>query len=176
VITLEEKHGELKNILKDMGKALIAYSGGVDSMVLLYLLTLLRGIFDLDLIVAHVNHGLRQEESEKEAALVCNEAGRLKISAEYPDQSYDGSYPEQRLPPYGIKINAGELTGELKEMAEKNLSQGKVFMEENKKKEGVKILPSGLQYILLKNYTPRIRVNCHCPWIFYHRAKPVPIA
>jgi len=39
---------------------------------------------------------------------------------------------------------------ELKEMAEKNLSQGKVFMEENAKKEGVKTLPSGLEYKVLK--------------------------
>jgi FKBP-type peptidyl-prolyl cis-trans isomerase FklB len=35
---------------------------------------------------------------------------------------------------------------ELKEMAEKNLAEGKTFLEENKKKEGVKTLPSGLQY------------------------------
>jgi FKBP-type peptidyl-prolyl cis-trans isomerase len=39
---------------------------------------------------------------------------------------------------------------ELKEKAEKNLSEGKVFMEANKKKEGVKTLPSGLQYKVLK--------------------------
>ena len=38
---------------------------------------------------------------------------------------------------------------ELKEKAEKNLSEGKIFMEENKKKEGVKTLPSGLQYKVL---------------------------
>ncbi len=38
---------------------------------------------------------------------------------------------------------------ELKEMAEKNLAEGKVFLEENKKKEGIKTLPSGLQYKVL---------------------------
>ena len=38
---------------------------------------------------------------------------------------------------------------EFREMAEKNLSEGKVFLEENKKKEGVKTLPSGLQYKVL---------------------------
>lgn len=37
----------------------------------------------------------------------------------------------------------------LKEMAEKNLLEGKAFLEENKKKEGVIILPSGLQYKVL---------------------------
>jgi FKBP-type peptidyl-prolyl cis-trans isomerase FklB len=38
---------------------------------------------------------------------------------------------------------------ELKEKAEKNLAESKAFLEENKKKEGVKILPSGLEYKVL---------------------------
>jgi FKBP-type peptidyl-prolyl cis-trans isomerase FklB len=38
---------------------------------------------------------------------------------------------------------------EFKEMSAKNLTEGKAFLEENKKKEGVKILPSGLQYKVL---------------------------
>jgi FKBP-type peptidyl-prolyl cis-trans isomerase FklB len=38
---------------------------------------------------------------------------------------------------------------ELKAQGEKNLSQGKVFLEANKKKDGVKTLPSGLQYRVL---------------------------
>ncbi len=38
---------------------------------------------------------------------------------------------------------------ELKEMSVKNLAAGKAFLEENKKKEGVKTLPSGLQYKVL---------------------------
>jgi FKBP-type peptidyl-prolyl cis-trans isomerase FklB len=38
---------------------------------------------------------------------------------------------------------------ELKEKAEKNLAESKVFLEENKKKEGVKTLPSGLEYKVL---------------------------
>ena len=38
---------------------------------------------------------------------------------------------------------------ELKGMAGKNLAEGKAFLKENKKKEGVKTLPSGLQYKVL---------------------------
>jgi FKBP-type peptidyl-prolyl cis-trans isomerase FklB len=38
---------------------------------------------------------------------------------------------------------------ELKEKAAKNLAEGKAFLEENKKKEGIKTLPSGLQYKVL---------------------------
>jgi FKBP-type peptidyl-prolyl cis-trans isomerase FklB len=45
---------------------------------------------------------------------------------------------------------------ELKEMAEKNLADSKTFMEENKKKDGVKTLPSGLQYKILVEGTGRI--------------------
>jgi FKBP-type peptidyl-prolyl cis-trans isomerase FklB len=37
----------------------------------------------------------------------------------------------------------------LKEQAEKNLSESKTFLAENGKKEGVKTLPSGLQYKIL---------------------------
>ena len=38
---------------------------------------------------------------------------------------------------------------EMKEMADKTLADAKVFLEENKKKEGVTSLPSGLQYKIL---------------------------
>lgn len=38
---------------------------------------------------------------------------------------------------------------ESKEKADKNLAEGKAFLEENKKKEGIKTLPSGLQYKVL---------------------------
>jgi FKBP-type peptidyl-prolyl cis-trans isomerase FklB len=37
----------------------------------------------------------------------------------------------------------------LKEMSAKNLAESKAFLEENKKKEGVIVLPSGLQYKVL---------------------------
>jgi FKBP-type peptidyl-prolyl cis-trans isomerase FklB len=37
----------------------------------------------------------------------------------------------------------------LKEQAEKNLSESKAFLAENGKKEGIKTLPSGLQYKVL---------------------------
>jgi FKBP-type peptidyl-prolyl cis-trans isomerase FklB len=38
---------------------------------------------------------------------------------------------------------------ELKEEAEKNLAESKAFLEENKEKDGIKTLPSGLQYKIL---------------------------
>lgn len=52
------------------------------------------------------------------------------------------------------------------EMLEENLKIGREFLEENKKKEGVVTLPSGLQYEILKEGTgekPKStdRVKCH---------------
>ncbi len=70
--------------LLDKGDRLIVgVSAGVDSMVLLHLLNTYRQEFDLSLIVAHVNHGLRPKESEKEAELVQKESERLGLTFEY---------------------------------------------------------------------------------------------
>lgn len=48
----------------------VGVSGGVDSVVLLHLLFDLRKIYDLKLYVAHLNHSLRGEESERDEAFV----------------------------------------------------------------------------------------------------------
>lgn len=64
-------------------RVIVGVSGGVDSMVLLHLLNACREAFDLSLIVAHVNHGFRPAESEKEAELVQKEAARFGFPFEY---------------------------------------------------------------------------------------------
>ncbi|HVP79247.1 MAG TPA: tRNA lysidine(34) synthetase TilS [Thermodesulfobacteriota bacterium] len=70
--------------LLEMGDRLIVgVSAGVDSMVLLHLLNACRETFDLSLVVAHVNHGFRPEESEREAELVQRESARLHLPFEY---------------------------------------------------------------------------------------------
>jgi tRNA(Ile)-lysidine synthase len=70
--------------LLDKGDRLVVgVSAGVDSMVLLHLLSAYRQEFDLSLIVAHVNHGLRPEESEKEMELVQKESEWLGLTFEY---------------------------------------------------------------------------------------------
>ena len=43
-----------------------------------------------------------------------------------------------------------EMMAKLEEMAKKNKADGEAFLAENKKKEGVKTLPSGLQYKVIK--------------------------
>jgi FKBP-type peptidyl-prolyl cis-trans isomerase FklB len=47
------------------------------------------------------------------------------------------------------KRTAAARQKELKEMAAKNLEESKKFLAENQKKEGVKTLPSGLQYKIM---------------------------
>jgi tRNA(Ile)-lysidine synthase len=64
-------------------RLIVGVSGGVDSMVLLHLLNAYRKELNLFLIAAYVNHGLRPEESEKEAELVRNESNRLGLPFEY---------------------------------------------------------------------------------------------
>jgi tRNA(Ile)-lysidine synthase len=64
-------------------RMIVAVSGGVDSMVMLHLLNALRKDLGLTLIVAHVNHGLRPDESKKEAELVEQESIRLGLPFEY---------------------------------------------------------------------------------------------
>jgi FKBP-type peptidyl-prolyl cis-trans isomerase FklB len=43
-----------------------------------------------------------------------------------------------------------QMVGKRAEMAEKNKQEGDAFLAENKKKPGIKILPSGLQYQVIK--------------------------
>lgn len=63
-------HKQVQETISRMGlggqKMLLAVSGGMDSMVLLYVFHALK----MKVEVAHVNYGFRREESAKEAALV----------------------------------------------------------------------------------------------------------
>jgi tRNA(Ile)-lysidine synthase len=51
-------------------KVLIGVSGGADSVALLHLMVTLRPVMDLQLAVAHLNHGLRAASSDREAVFV----------------------------------------------------------------------------------------------------------
>ncbi len=51
-------------------KVLIGVSGGADSVALLHLMVELKPVLDLQLAVAHLNHGLRSDASDREADFV----------------------------------------------------------------------------------------------------------
>ena len=71
------------HLLEKGERLIVGVSGGMDSMVLLHVLNAYRQELDLSLIVAHVNHGLRPDESEREAELVQKESERLGLPFEY---------------------------------------------------------------------------------------------
>jgi tRNA(Ile)-lysidine synthase len=65
-------------LIEQKQKILVAVSGGVDSMALLHLLLAWRQYFKINLGVAHFNHHLRGEDSDKDEAFVretCRETG-----------------------------------------------------------------------------------------------------
>lgn len=52
------------------GRLLVAVSGGPDSVALLHLLAMLAAEYELTLVVAHLNHGLRGDEADREESFV----------------------------------------------------------------------------------------------------------
>ena len=71
------------HLLNQGDRLVVGVSAGVDSMVLLHVLHVYLQTFNLSLIAAYVNHGLRPKESEEEAELVQKECGRLHLPFEY---------------------------------------------------------------------------------------------
>jgi len=67
-------------MITEGGRVLAAVSGGLDSMVMLHALAQLSGIVGFSLVVGHVNHNLRGEESLLDAALVEKAAQQLGLS------------------------------------------------------------------------------------------------
>jgi len=68
------------NMLQKGDKVIVACSGGPDSVVLLHLLTQIKGKYDLKLIVAHVNHKLRGQESDEDERFVKKLAQDLRLA------------------------------------------------------------------------------------------------
>ena len=70
----------LHSLLEHSEKILVAVSGGVDSVVLLDLLRQLAPEYSLELVVAHLDHQLRGEESRTDARFVEQLALRYGLS------------------------------------------------------------------------------------------------
>lgn len=77
----------------------VALSGGADSMALLYALAALRQTDGLRLVAAHVHHGLRGEEADRDAAFVREQCEALDI----PCETLFADVANQRLSGEGIE-------------------------------------------------------------------------
>ena len=78
---------------------LVAVSGGPDSVALVHILVALAPILSLRLAIAHLNHGLRSQESERDAEFVASVAYNLKLPL-FSDKIDVRRYRErQRLSP-----------------------------------------------------------------------------
>ncbi len=94
-ITLDKAFAEAVRNRWDVGcRYLIAVSGGRDSMALLHFL---RGAGYEDLVVCHVNHGLRGAASAEDATFVQREAERLGYEVASRTVDVTGFAAERRL-------------------------------------------------------------------------------
>lgn len=62
---------------------LLAVSGGADSMALLAVLYQLRDVYQMQLVVAHVDHQMRQTEAGRDARFVEQQAAQLRLPFQY---------------------------------------------------------------------------------------------
>ena len=92
---MDKSYNYLKNIISDNDYVVIALSGGPDSMALLHLLLKLREEKSINIICAHVNHGLRVE-SEDEKVFVEDYCKNNNLIFEYMKiESYKNGFNEK---------------------------------------------------------------------------------
>jgi len=72
-----------RDLFPSPGLVVVAVSGGPDSVALLHALHELRDRLGLELLVAHLDHGIRGEDAIADAASVGELAGRLGVPAEF---------------------------------------------------------------------------------------------
>ena len=81
------KYAQRKNLFAKNDKILLAVSGGVDSMVMLYLFNSIKKEYNLELCIAHFNHQLRGKDSDADQSLVKETA--LKLSLPFYSESHN---------------------------------------------------------------------------------------
>jgi len=107
---------------------LIGVSGGIDSISLLYSLYFLKDDLKCSLVVAHANHGLRGEQSDREAEFVRKIAGDLKLPSAIEKIDVLGYMAEKGL---SKQVAARELRYVFFEKAARQYSANKIALGHN---------------------------------------------
>ncbi len=107
---------------------LIGVSGGIDSITLLYSLYFLKDDLKCSLVVAHANHGLRGEQSDREAEFVRKIAGDLKLPSAIEKIDVLGYMAEKGL---SKQVAARELRYAFFEKAARQYSANKIALGHN---------------------------------------------
>lgn len=106
-------------------KVVVAVSGGADSVALLHLLHLLKDDLDLSMHVAHLNHMLRGEESEKDAVFVAGLAGRYDLPCTVEAIDVETYRREKKL---SIELAAREVRYRFLDDTARNVGASKVAL------------------------------------------------
>ena len=93
---MKEMHELLENLFKNEMKIVVGVSGGPDSMFLLHVLQTFQKQYNLELIVAHVNHNLRTEsENEYQFVQTYCEENNLKLEYLKINNYENGKFSEK---------------------------------------------------------------------------------
>jgi tRNA(Ile)-lysidine synthase len=117
-----EKYG----MLKRDDKVVIAVSGGPDSMALLHVLNSLRGIYRIGLHAAHLEHGIRGEESIEDMHFVEDTCRRLAIplSTEHQNVAEEAKGKRLSVEALARKVRYSFLEEVLKETGSSKIATG----------------------------------------------------
>lgn len=116
---------------------LVSVSGGIDSTVLLHILSDLKEEFELELSVAHLDHGIRGKASARDAEFVRKEAEKMGLDSTIDKRPVEEFAEEENL---SLEEAAREVRYEfLSEVAE-NLNSDYVALGHNENDQAETIL------------------------------------
>lgn len=85
------------NLIEENDNIVAAVSGGHDSMAMVYALVEVRKSIDFNIIVAHVNHGVRGDEAKRDQEFVKNQAKKLGLEFTTRDVDMNGYAREHKI-------------------------------------------------------------------------------
>ncbi len=91
------KDREVRELFSPNDNILLALSGGPDSIFLLHFLLYIKERFGISISIAHFNHDLRGEESERDVSFVKEVAGRYGVPFIYEKKSVKNFAEENSL-------------------------------------------------------------------------------